>query len=347
MIYFSFFATTYTLNIPDFSAQFIDGIANFIIACCYFAIGTLIALGLWRNRANGFDTFATVTAGIFFSCAFGHICHAGIHVGIQSLVVWQSWFDSFTIIPAIAFLSLSNRYQFLVGSTQILRAQKELQSELEERQKATTELEKLTTQLQQENHERTVAQQQLKASGEFLNNILNAISDPIFVKDSQHRWLSVNDAFCQLMGQPREILLGKSDYEFFTKTEADIFWEKDELVFRTGLENENEEKFTDAAGEIHWISTKKTVFTDATAQKVLVGTIRDITSRVQMEDQLRQTLQEVETSQRLLRAVIDATPQAIFWKDTQGVFLGCNQTFARWMGQETPDLLIGKTTKIH
>jgi two-component system, sensor histidine kinase and response regulator len=110
-----------------------------------------------------------------------------------------------------------------------------------------------------------------------LSDILNACADPIFVKDEQHRWILLNDAFCKFMGYEREELLGKSDYEFFPPEQAKVFWEKDELVFRTGADNENEEALTDSQGKLHIISTKKSIFLDPAGHKMLVGIIRDIT----------------------------------------------------------------------
>jgi PAS domain-containing protein len=74
----------------------------------------------------------------------------------------------------------------------------------------------------------------LQHSRDYLDRIINTVADPIFVKDRQHRWALVNDAMCRLIGIDRERLLFQSDYEFFPKAEADIFWEKDEQVFLTG-----------------------------------------------------------------------------------------------------------------
>ena len=128
-----------------------------------------------------------------------------------------------------------------------------------------------------------------KASEEFLNHIINANPDPIFVKDEQHRWIILNNAVCQLIGKPRSELIGKSDYEFFPKEEADIFWQKDELVFRTGITNENEENFTDSQGNLHIISTKKTRLEQADGSKFLVGTIRDITDLKRQEKALQES----------------------------------------------------------
>ena len=94
-------------------------------------------------------------------------------------------------------------------------------------------------------------------SNEYLENIIQSIADPIFVKDRQHRWVYVNEAFCRFMGYSRFQIIGKSDHDYFPKEQADVFWQKDEEVFSTGQENVNEEKFTDAAGRLHIIITKK------------------------------------------------------------------------------------------
>lgn len=145
----------------------------------------------------------------------------------------------------------------------------------------------------------------------FLEQIVDTIADPIFVKDESHRWIMLNQAFCDFMGHPRESLLGKSDYDFFPKAEADVFWRKDEEVFASGETNINEESFTDAAGKTHTIVTKKSVFKDRVGHKILVGSIRDITEvkdaqralqkvRDELEERVEERTQEVKRAQELL-----------------------------------------------
>jgi PAS domain S-box-containing protein len=63
----------------------------------------------------------------------------------------------------------------------------------------------------------------------------------------------------------------------------------------------------------------------------------DITERQRAERQLYE-------SQQLLQLVVDNIPEAIFWKDRNSVYLGCNQTFANVVGLASPaDLGTGKT----
>ncbi|MGA3163137.1 MAG: PAS domain S-box protein [Verrucomicrobiota bacterium] len=130
------------------------------------------------------------------------------------------------------------------------------------------------------------AEAAMMESRNFLDKIINSVADPVLVKDQQHRWVLLNDAYCNFMGHQRNELLGKSDYDFFPKSEADVFRAKDEVVFSTGTENISEEKFTDAKGMVHTIVTKKTLYADDKGAKFIVGVIRDITERELAETEL-------------------------------------------------------------
>jgi PAS domain S-box-containing protein len=72
------------------------------------------------------------------------------------------------------------------------------------------------------------------------------------------------------------------------------------------------------------------------AEQQLIGVIADISDRKQAELNLRE-------SQRFLQTVIDTFPLAVFWKDRQSVFLGCNIKTAQAAGLNSPTEIIGKT----
>ena len=153
-----------------------------------------------------------------------------------------------------------------------------------------------------------LAQEQLQASQEFLKNTLNAIADPIFVKDEAHHLIVFNNAFCQLLGKPAEEIICQSDYDLFTKEQADLSWEKDQLVFTTGGQNENEEILLNNDGQERVISTKKKVFQSTDGSKFLVGTIRDVTSYKQQQTKL-------ETSQRFIEKIATSSPNILYVYD--------------------------------
>ncbi|MBD2774675.1 CHASE2 domain-containing protein [Iningainema tapete] len=139
-------------------------------------------------------------------------------------------------------------------------------------------------------------QEEWKRSKEFLHQVLNTISDPVFVKNEQYQWIVLNKAFCQFIGYPIGKLMEKSDYDFFPQHEADIFRVYDKLVFQTQQPLENEEAFTDAKGNTHLIATKRSLHKDAAGNSFLVGVIRDITKHKLREQELERAADELHRS---------------------------------------------------
>jgi PAS domain S-box-containing protein len=142
-------------------------------------------------------------------------------------------------------------------------------------------------------------EEELRNSREFLNAILDRVPDPIFIKDEQHRWILVNEKFCEITGAPREELLGKSDHDYFRKEEADLFWKVDEEVFNTGKENFSEESITSATtGTPLFLDTKKALYQGAHGEKFIVGIGRDVTAQKSIQKQFFQS-QKLEVVARM------------------------------------------------
>lgn len=137
--------------------------------------------------------------------------------------------------------------------------------------------------------ERKKAEQDIREAREDLNCIVNAIADPIFVKDERHRFRLVNDALCTLVGRPRAEILGRTDTDFFPQEQVDVFWQVDDHVLATGLENVSEERIITAQGETRTVVTKKTRSVDALGKKSVVGVVRDVTERLRLQEMMIQS----------------------------------------------------------
>lgn len=107
--------------------------------------------------------------------------------------------------------------------------------------------------------------------------IIDAIPNPIFVKNRAHRIVLLNDSACQFLGHSREVLLGFPDTELFPDEQVRVFHDADDQVFMSGVEQENEEQITDGSGRIRNVITRKRVthFDDA---EFLVGVVTDVTA---------------------------------------------------------------------
>lgn len=134
--------------------------------------------------------------------------------------------------------------------------------------------------------ERKTLENELMQAREFLDSILNNVADPIFVKDDNHRFLLLNDAFRSFMGSSRREIIGKTEYDFFENEEAEGLWEQDDLAFSSEQPQEKESTVTHNDGSQHVILTKKAVFKNNDGERLLVGSIKDITKRKKMEQEL-------------------------------------------------------------
>ena len=118
----------------------------------------------------------------------------------------------------------------------------------------------------------------LASHADFLafRGVIDAVPHPIFVKDEQTRFVVVNELFCELMGRPFEELIGKSDYDFLPKEQADVFRGNDLRVLSSGVANENEEFFGAEKESIRTIITRKKRVIMSNGGRLLVGCITDI-----------------------------------------------------------------------
>ena len=148
-----------------------------------------------------------------------------------------------------------------------------------------------------------IAEEELIKSKIYLDNIINNIGDPVFVKDDKSRLLIVNDAFCSLFNLSRAEVIGKNLAENVPVEERESFLSIDKQVISSGIENVNEETLTLGRKEIKIISTKKTRFVDSGSNRFLIGVIRDITDRKKAEIELEkhrnnlEELVEIRTNQ--------------------------------------------------
>jgi len=187
-------------------------------------------------------------------------------------------------------------------------------------------------------NERTAAyreiHQELENNKNFLDAVINSIVDPVLVKDENHKWVLLNNSYCEFMGHSREELIGRSDPDFFPADESNVFWQKDEMVLKTGLANENEEKFTDSKGDIHIVFTKKSLFIDNFKNKFIVGVVRDIT-------EVKKTQEEIRENLRLVEALISSMPHPVFYKDRKKKYIGFNKAFSDFCGNDFASI-VGK-----
>jgi PAS domain S-box-containing protein len=133
---------------------------------------------------------------------------------------------------------------------------------------------------------------------EFLSQVVNAVQNPVFVKDQQFRFVFFNDAFCALLGRARDALIGLTDHDVVPAEQAAIFQAIDRQILASGAPHVNEEKLTNAEGVEYWLVTRKSVFEVPDGRRYVVGVISDITDRKRIEKDLLAAKLDAEDANR-------------------------------------------------
>ncbi len=160
---------------------------------------------------------------------------------------------------------------------------------------------------------RKQAEEALDRERRLLRTLIDNLPDGIYAKDLEGRKTLANPANLKNISVRTEAdAIGKNDFDFFTREEAEKFWADDQQVLRGEPVIDREESFVDKAGVRHWLLTSKLPLRDAEGRITgLVGVGRDITLRKQAE-------QALDRERRLLRTLIDNLPDCIYAKDTAG-----------------------------
>lgn len=166
------------------------------------------------------------------------------------------------------------------------------------------------------------AEQQLDESRNFLDNVMRTVAAPIFVKDSKHRHVMFNDAFCWFTDLSRRELLGKTDYNFFSKKDCDVYWKIDSAVLRTGKVMLNHETITLKDGKTKHMLTVKSRYINDEGEKFVIGFITDIT-------EIRKHEEEINTLNANLMGVMESTQESIYAIDTEFRYIAFNKNHAR------------------
>jgi PAS domain S-box-containing protein len=130
--------------------------------------------------------------------------------------------------------------------------------------------------------------------------IFDVVTDPIWLKDRDGRFLAVNAAWCRFCGMEAADVVGKTGFELFSEELAIYFREQDRRVIESRKPMYIEDMQISHDGRELWFETiKSPLFNEAGEVVGTSGLARDITERKRTEQELRDKL---ESERRLLHA---------------------------------------------
>lgn len=150
---------------------------------------------------------------------------------------------------------------------------------------------------------------ELAQANTFLDSIVENLPAMIFVKDAAElRMQRLNRAGEELLGHPREEVLGRTDYDLFPPEQAAFFQEKDRETLRDGRVKDIPEEPVQTPYGTRWLHTKKIPIQDeAGVPRYLLGIAMDVTARKVAVDELRRAQEELEARVAERTAALSAT----------------------------------------
>jgi PAS domain S-box-containing protein len=176
----------------------------------------------------------------------------------------------------------------------------------------------------------------LERSKQFVEALIDAVPQGIYVKDAEGRWIVVNEPFLRLSNLTREEIIGRTNVEIYGAVDGARFDEQDAVAWRATtplLFEEAPSRYGPATGT--WQSKSKAAMSMADGSRFLICTLTDVSDR-------RSADLALQRNRAFLTAIIDAMPALVFVKDAAHRFVMLNSAAERDLGRPRGDV-IGRT----
>jgi PAS domain S-box-containing protein len=203
--------------------------------------------------------------------------------------------------------------------------------DISERKRIEAQLQRGREELEKRVEDRTAElAETIRALGnarDFLDKIINAITDPIYVMDREHKLVLVNDTLCAFFGRSRQELMSGICDDLLAGVQMDAGLKKTETIFAADREHISEVETADPQGGKHIFLAKKIPYKDLNGNKFIVGIARDITEQKQAEEALR-----------LSQFCIDRAGIGIYQSDENGTIFNVNEHACNSLGYSKEEL---------
>ncbi|MFA4922587.1 MAG: PAS domain S-box protein, partial [Ignavibacteriaceae bacterium] len=148
--------------------------------------------------------------------------------------------------------------------------------------------------------ERKETEKQLAYEKNLLHSLLSNIPDIIYFKDTQSRFIRINQAQAKLLDlQSTKDAIGKTDSDFFPKEFAEAALKDEQRMMESGIPLiDKVEKIVKSDGNAKWISVTKVPIFDPESFRGkitgIVGISRDVTERIIAEEALKDKITRLQ-----------------------------------------------------
>lgn len=146
----------------------------------------------------------------------------------------------------------------------------------------------------------------MKYSIKVLENFINLLNSPAWIKDADGCYLLVNRSFLRFIGMEREEILGRKAHQIFPFAMAEIIENSDLKAIDSKEQIDSEDCFLDANGKQISFESSKTVVTTGQGNVLCtVGIGRNVNKLKQFQQKIAALQAKQDDSDAALRALLD------------------------------------------
>lgn len=154
-------------------------------------------------------------------------------------------------------------------------------------------------------------EKEIKLKEFYFDKIMSEMPASVYFKDTENRFVIVNDTLLKNFGTTKEKIIGKTDFDFFAKEFAKKTFDEELEIMKTGKVAKKLEKAFWPDGSYSWVSYVKKRLLDNNGN--LIGTFgitKDITETINTENAINEAHKTLAIKNKELLVTLDNLKQA-------------------------------------
>ena len=197
-------------------------------------------------------------------------------------------------------------------------------------------LKQLEKRIDERTVERDLAESALAEQQVLAQSLVDTLPLNVFRKDLDGKFVFANQRFCDDLGYPLDVIVGKTDFDFFDDQLAHKYREDDQRVVSRGTTLEVVEEHLTSEGDKLYVQVMKAPVKDAQGSTIgTQGMFWDVTARVKAEEAQQQ-------ADARFRRLVNANIIGIMTADFDGRILEANDALLNMVGYNREDLAAGE-----